>query len=72
MANQQMKLKLKAPKGKPLAEYVREDDGEVLPKTVRASDRLWARLEKLAQKHDESVNQIVVLSLRKVCDEEGV
>jgi hypothetical protein len=72
MANQQMKLKLKAPKGRPLAKYVEEMDGDVLPKTVRAPDRLWERVEKLAEKHGESLNLICVLALKKVCDEEGV
>lgn len=67
-----MAKKLKAPAGKPLAAYVKEADGELLPKTVRATERLWDRLDALSEKHGESLNQICALALQKVCDEEGV
>lgn len=66
------KSKLKAPTGRPLSEYVKAMDGTVLPKTIRAPDDLWRRLELLAEKHGESLNLICVLALKKVCDEEGV
>lgn len=64
--------KLTAPSGRPLDAYLAEMDGDVIPKTVRAPDRLWERVEKLAERKGESLNLIVVLALKKVCDEEGV
>lgn len=58
--------------GRPLADYVKETEGEVIAKTLRAPDTLWERLERLSDKHGESLNLTCVLALKKVCDEEGV
>lgn len=71
MKPQIVRLKLKGHKS--LEDYIEaKKAAQSEPRTVRASRRIWARVIALAQKHDCSVNEIIVEALIKACDEEGV
>lgn len=56
---------------KPLDSYLNRD-ATPIKKTVRASESIWDRVEKLSVKKNESLNSIVVAAIEKACDEEGV
>ena len=58
--------------GKKTVDQYLDRGGEVFAKTIRATDKLWERVEKLAGKKDVSVNLMVVVALEKICDEEGI
>lgn len=72
MAKQNNQTAKKLVATKVLADYLKKSEGEIVPKTIRATDGLWERLDRLADKHGESLNLICVLALEKACDEEGV
>lgn len=59
-------------KNKKLADYLREMDSKIKSLTVRAPDHLWARVDKLAEKHGESKNLVIIKALEKVLDDEGI
>lgn len=59
---------LKGQGKRPLAAYV--EHKVIEPKTVRAPQELWTRVEAVAKRYEWSVNEAIVKALTKVCDDE--
>lgn len=70
----QSKIKLDGNYGqsqKPLDKYLNRD-GEIQPRTVRAPEKLWDRIEDLAELKQVSANLLIVAALEKILDQEGI